>query len=143
MSPRFFTSNLCYIINSKLECRNEGNIMTLLKAQVLTAFSVVLMIAIAFVNVNFGDVAFAGKVALFPFLVATFLSFCFKLHVNKEKSWCREVFIICASSLGTVLIIALNGVMNIDTPSMLLGIAIQIPFLTMLLNMVEYTIEGL
>tara|TARA_B100001971_G_C17965639_1_gene419704 strand:- start:73 stop:447 length:375 start_codon:yes stop_codon:yes gene_type:complete len=116
--------------------------MTLFKMRFLTVFSVASMFAIAFVNVNSGDMAFAGKVSLAPFLVATLLSFIFKLHVNKEKSWRREVFIICASSLGTVLLIKLNGITNIDIPSMLLGIAIQIPFLTMLLNMVEYTIEG-
>ena len=116
--------------------------MTLFKMRVLTVFSVASMFAIAFVNVNFGDMAFAGKVSLAPFLVATLLSFTLKLHVNKEKSWRREVFIICASSLGTVLLIKLNGIANIDIPSMLLGIAIQIPFLTMLLNMFEFTMEG-
>ena len=116
--------------------------MTLFKMRFLTVFSVASMFAIPFVNVNSGDMAFAGTVSLAPFLVATLLSFTFNLHVNKEKSWRREVFIICASSLGTVLLIKFNGITNIDIPSMLLGIAIQIPFLTMLLNMVEYTIEG-
>ncbi|APD92131.1 hypothetical protein BM525_19810 (plasmid) [Alteromonas mediterranea] len=110
--------------------------MTSYKSFLLFFFAMVLAVLSQLLPVNHDDMHFALKMSFVPCCCAVVLSYLFKMDVNNKESWRREVFIFCASVLGSVLLIKLS-VSGIGILSMLFGIAITVLLLTLLLNVVE------